>query len=83
MTHLVQDARDFNTLAEFLARRDVPRLDAAALKEMLGAPRADMVRRQPAGGLPSGGTAVAGRACPEGDDHRRGRPHHRRLSGAV
>ena len=43
MTHLVQDARDFNTLAEFLARRDVPCLDAAALQKILGAPRAEMV----------------------------------------
>lgn len=43
MTGLAQDARDFNTLAEFLARRDVPQLDAAALQNALGAPRADMV----------------------------------------
>ena len=43
MTGLAQDARNFNTLAEFLARRDVPRLDAAALQNALGAPRADMV----------------------------------------
>ena len=43
MTGLAQDARDFNTLAEFLARRDVPRLDAAALQIAIGAPRADMV----------------------------------------
>lgn len=43
MNDLVQDARDFNTLAEFLARRDVPRLDAAALQAALGTPRADMV----------------------------------------
>lgn len=43
MTGLAQDARDFNTLAEFLARRDVPKLDAAALQNALGAPRADMV----------------------------------------
>ena len=43
MTHLVQDALDFNTLAEFLARRDVPFLDATALQEILGVPRAEMV----------------------------------------
>ena len=43
MTHLVQDALDFNTLAEFLARRDVPCLDAAALQKILGAPQAEMV----------------------------------------
>ena len=43
MTHLVQDARDFNTLAELLARRDVPCLDAAALQKILGVPRAEMV----------------------------------------
>lgn len=43
MTHLVQDARDFNTLAEFLARRDVPRLDVAALQEILGVLQAEMV----------------------------------------
>ena len=30
MNGLVQDARDFNTLAEFLARRDVPQMSAAA-----------------------------------------------------
>ena len=43
MNGLVQDARDFNTLAEFLARRDVPQMSAAALQQAIGAPRAEMV----------------------------------------
>ena len=59
MNGLVQDARDFNTLEEFLARRDVPQMSAAALQQAVGAPRAEMVLLF-GGSLPEG-CRLAGR----------------------
>ena len=64
MNDLTRDARDFNTLADFLARRDVPRLDAAALQQALDAPRADMVLLF-GGSLPEG-CRLAGRLWQQG-----------------